>query len=47
MVVLSRALGFEQVFDEYVDIRKRYSDLSVLPTRAFLEGLEVDKEAGC
>jgi pyruvate carboxylase len=41
--VLSAAL-YPKVFDEYVEQRKRFSDLSMLPTRAFLEGLEVDKE---
>ena len=35
---------YPKVFDEYVEYRKKFSDLSVLPTRAFLEGLEVDKE---
>jgi pyruvate carboxylase len=41
--VLSAAL-YPKVFDDYVNQRKRFSDLSMLPTRAFLEGLEVDKE---
>jgi len=41
--VLSAAL-YPKVFDEYVEQRKRFSDLSILPTRPFLEGLEVDRE---
>lgn len=41
--VLSSAL-YPKVFDEYVAQRKRFGDLSVIPTRAFLEGLEVDRE---
>jgi pyruvate carboxylase len=42
--VLSSAM-YPKVFDEYVEHRKRYSDLlPQVPTRAFLEGLEVDKE---
>jgi len=41
--VLSAAL-YPKVFDEYMSHNKRYGDLSILPTRPFLEGLEVDKE---
>jgi len=41
--VLSAAL-YPKVFDDYAAMRKRYGDLSILPTRAFLQGLEVDKE---
>lgn len=41
--VLSAAL-YPKVFDDYVAMRKKFSDLSVLPTRTFLEGCEVDKE---
>jgi len=40
---LSSAL-YPKVFDEYVHIRKKYGDLSILPTREFLQGLEVDRE---
>lgn len=41
--VLSAAL-YPKVFDDYVAARKRFGDLSSVPTRAFLEGLEVDRE---
>lgn len=41
--VLSAAL-YPKVFDDYVGIRKKFSDLSVLPTRTFLEGCEIDRE---
>ena len=42
--VLSSTM-YPKVFDEYVEHRKRFSDLlPQVPTRAFLEGLEVDKE---
>jgi pyruvate carboxylase len=41
--VLSSAL-YPRVFDDFMGQKKRYGDLSILPTRAFLEGLEVDKE---
>jgi len=40
---LSAAL-YPKVFDEYMSSIKLYGDLSLVPTRAFFEGLEVDKE---
>jgi len=41
--VLSAAL-YPKVFDEFMATRKKFGDLSIVPTRAFIEGLEIDKE---
>ena len=40
---LSAAL-YPKVFDEYMTSLKLFGDLSLVPSRAFFEGLEVDKE---
>jgi pyruvate carboxylase len=41
--VLSSAL-YPKVFDDYRDFRERYSDVSMIPTRYFLEAPEIGKE---
>jgi pyruvate carboxylase len=43
--VLSAAL-YPQVFDEYMEFRDTYSDVSLLPTRHFLAPLEIGEEIG-
>ena len=41
--VLSRAL-YPEVFDGFYEMRKKYSDISCLPTQAFLRPLETDEK---
>ena len=41
--VISRAL-YPQVFDDYYEKKKKYSDVSILPTKAFLRPLETDEK---
>ncbi|QDZ22274.1 pyruvate carboxylase [Chloropicon primus] len=40
--VISRAL-YPSVFDDFYETRKKYSDVSILPTKAFLRPLETDE----
>jgi len=41
--VISRAL-YPAVFDDFYEVRKKYSDLSILPTKAFLRPMETDEK---
>jgi pyruvate carboxylase len=41
--IISRAL-YPKVFDQFYEMKTKYSDLSILPTKAFLRPLETDEK---